>query len=75
MYRLLMFCLLALTSALRREDFYPFGEEQGDQRLPIGDDENSPEFQLETPIAFFDYRYRSIYVSILIFYHKFFSGV
>jgi len=54
---------ITATLAIHSQDLYPFGTEHGDERLPIGDDEHSSEFQLSTPIAFYDYRYRSLYIN------------
>lgn len=60
--------VLALSSAsmgLTVEELYPFGSQQGDRRLAVEDDVSSPEFFLNTSIAFYDDRFDSLYVSLL----------
>lgn len=55
------------TAGVSFRMLFPFGEEEGDTVLQTGDDVSSNEIQLKTPIVFYDQRYSSIYVSILIF--------
>jgi hypothetical protein len=58
----------SLSSALDREtDLYPFGTQHGDIRMDVGDDISSNEVHLETPIAFYDDYFPSLYVSIRLF--------
>lgn len=49
---------------LRSEDLYPYGTPQGDRRVVVEDDGSSPEVQLNTTIAFYDERFRSVYVNL-----------
>lgn len=59
--------VLALSSAsmgLTVEELYPFGSQQGDRRLAVEDDLSSPEFFLNTSIAFYDERFTSLYVNL-----------
>ncbi len=49
-----------------KQAFFPFGQEHGDKRLPVGDDISSEEVQLKTPISFYDETFSSLYVSILV---------
>ncbi len=51
------------ADALARTDLYPYGVQQQDQRLPVGDDISSSEVQLTVPISFYERLYTSLYVS------------
>lgn len=56
------------------DDFYPFGNENGDSRLPRGDDEISQSVEFPTSFAFFNVDRHNCFVSIiycsLLFYNK-----
>ncbi|CAH2236693.1 jg20911 [Pararge aegeria aegeria] len=54
--------LVALCSAVTRDQFYPNGPGL-DQRLPRGADVSSPEIPLKVPIVFFGETYESIFVN------------
>ena len=53
----------ALARGFSRTALYPFGRDQGDERLVIADDVSSGEVQLDRAITYFNHLYRSIYVS------------
>ena len=60
-----------LVNAVPNQALYPFGDDYGDTRLEVEDDVSSSEVILETPMAFYDNRYRTVYVSptsILLFH-------
>ncbi|XP_078360280.1 dendrite extension defective protein 1-like [Oculina patagonica] len=44
-------------------DFYPFGQGQGDQRLPANDDESSGTLPISIPFPFFDHKHNSLFVN------------
>ena len=60
---LLLAVLVTGSQSLRKEEFYPFGDEQNDLRLTLGDDVSSEEIHLNTPVAFYDSYIPSLYVS------------
>jgi nidogen (entactin) len=53
-----------LALCVTRQGLFPFGDNQGDKRLPVGDDISSEEIQLKTPVAFYDSLYNSIFVNL-----------
>ena len=55
--------LVGKLQALSKTDFYPYGVQQGDERLPVGDDISSSEVQLVVPISFYESLHTSLYVS------------
>ena len=75
MYQLLVWSSLLLgllinngVLGLNKEDLYPYGINQRDRRLEVGDDLSANEFRLATDIAFYDSYHSSIFVSFKIFY-------
>ena len=58
--------LVGKLQALTKTDFYPYGVQQGDERLPVGDDISSSEVQLVVPISFYESLHTSLYVSTQI---------
>ena len=58
--------LVAKLHALTKKDFYPYDVQQGDERLPVGDDISSSEVQLVVPITFYESLHTSLYVSTQI---------
>jgi hypothetical protein len=59
----LVFCFLGCISAVPFSLFFPSGEGRGDTILQTGDDISTNEIPLNTPIAYYDGTYSSIYVS------------
>lgn len=62
---LCMLAVFAVGHSLLVEDFYPFDREN-DNLVPKGDSESSPQQKLSMPIVFYDQKYDSVTVSILI---------
>jgi hypothetical protein len=54
--------LLHYSAAIPVGEFYPFGENTGDQSLPRGDD-NIDTINLSTTFPFFDTNYTTLHVS------------
>lgn len=61
--------LVGKLQALSKTDFYPYGVQQGDERLPVGDDISSSEVQLVVPISFYESLHTSLYVSTSILFY------
>ena len=61
--------LVGKLQALSKTDFYPYGVQQGDERLPVGDDISSSEVQLVVPISFYESLHTSLYVSTRISFY------
>ncbi|KAK6191563.1 hypothetical protein SNE40_003218 [Patella caerulea] len=57
-------CVLHLVHGVPLKLFYPYGQKAGDEVLPVGDDLSSDEFSLNTPIAFYENYYRTVYVNV-----------
>ena len=60
---LVAICLLARAGAISRDDLYPFGVNEGDAQLPVGDDESSAEITLAEDFVYFGARETAVYVS------------
>ena len=63
----LIFLLLStchLFEAHKLLNFYPFGENEGDQVVPRNDDGSSGEVPISIPFPFFDHNHKSLFVSI-----------
>jgi len=60
---LALLLLAGVVGAVPRDRLYPFGADHGDQRLPPSDEGSSPEFELSTPVHFYDEVYNTLYVS------------
>lgn len=56
--------LLPRVGALRPDELFPYGESQGDQLLPQGDDESSAAVRLAIPLRFYDAQFSDLYVSL-----------
>ncbi|XP_040596849.1 nidogen-2-like, partial [Mesocricetus auratus] len=54
--------LLPRVGALRPDELFPYGESQGDQLLPQGDDESSAAVRLAIPLRFYDAQFSDLYV-------------
>ena len=54
--------VLALQ-AVMLPNFYPFGESEGDQVVPRGDDDSSGSVPISIPLPFFGQNYTSLFVS------------
>ena len=53
---------------LSRVDLFPFGEPQGDKKLPSdNEDVSSAEIALSTNVKFFSRQYGSIYVRFVVY--------
>lgn len=61
---LLWILCLGLINSVPLRLFYPYGERRGDEVLRRIDDHSSTEFQLRTPINYFDNLFTSVFVSI-----------
>lgn len=57
-------CIFGCSLAVPFSLFFPSGEDRGDRVLRAGDDVSSDEIALQTPIAYYDDRYSSIFVSL-----------
>ena len=55
--------LVVPSLGLHMEELYSYGDEVGDNRLPVGDDESSYSVRLQFPITFYGQQYSSLYVS------------
>lgn len=56
-------CIFGCSLAVPFSLFFPSGEDRGDRVLRAGDDVSSDEIALQTPIAYYDDRYSSIFVN------------
>ena len=63
--------LVPIGQALPESSFFEFGVKKNDRLLPNTDDASSEEIQLRVPIAFFDDKYLSLFVSIFDFFFNF----
>lgn len=59
-----LWLLLPRVGALRPDELFPYGESQGDQLLPQGDDESSAAVRLAIPLRFYDAQFSDLYVSL-----------
>ena len=66
MWNVLLFCMLVFASpstGLNMADLYSYGDSQGDNRIPVGDDVSSYAVNLQFPITFYGQQYSTLYVS------------
>ena len=61
-----LFHVVGKLQAITKNDLYPYGVQQGDERLQVGDDISSSEVQLVVPISFYERLHTSLYVSTMI---------
>ena len=59
-------CCGSHISGVPLADFYPYGLDAGDSRLPPNDDESSPAVELSQPFPFFDEEHTSLFVRSFI---------
>lgn len=64
----LLSVLLTQVTMIPLEDFYEFGAEHGDERVPPTDDGSSGEIQLSASFPFFDTDHNSLFVRLKIQY-------
>ena len=59
---------IGVLEARKLNNFYPFGESEGDQVVPPNDDGSSGEVSISFPFPFFGQDHNSLFVSIDLFH-------
>lgn len=62
-FNVILFLTFHYAVAIDKEKFYPFGNDNGDLSLEVGDDVHSDEIVLQTPINLYDASYSTLFVN------------
>ncbi len=60
---------IIISEAVVLPNFYPFGQNEGDQLLPKNDDESSGPVPISVPFPYFDKYHNSLFVSMQFYLH------